>query len=450
MDKIQLLKERKEQLISAGQVVRREIAALCDEDSFVELAAFSFSKDLLNGEEAQGEGIVTGIATIGGYPFCIVAQNFEVMHGGLSKAGCNKIVAALDTAVKQHIPAVYLLHSQGVRVGEGVDALEGIAGLLRKASELKRNKLMQFAVCTGEVYGSSAALAGLCDAVFFTESAVLALNSPFVLSAKAGKNGKPAEVGGFSALSKTCIPAVQVKGVSEAASKIVAICGLVSEPVVDAELNEPAPALNTKPTREEVQKLIEGGVELGGNGYPEVRTVLGRMGGIAVAAAVFDGATVSEGVLKKVRRLLGFAERNRLPFVTLVNCGGAECTLAAQNSTLLIEIEEYLSALAASEVPKLALITGRAVGLAYSLFAAKSAGFDYTFAFATAEVALFESGAAAQIAYPDVHDPEKLVSLYEAELSDPFHAARGGYLDNVIEPQFAKQYLVAALQTALR
>ena len=45
---------------------------------------------------------------------------------------------------------------------------------------------------------------------------------------------------------------------------------------------------------------------------------------------------------------------------------------------------------------------------------------------------------------------EKLAELYETELADPFNAAKGGYLDDIIEPQFAKQYLVAALQTVVR
>ena len=45
MDKIQLLQERKAKLAEAGKEIRERISALIDEESFVELSAFSFSKN---------------------------------------------------------------------------------------------------------------------------------------------------------------------------------------------------------------------------------------------------------------------------------------------------------------------------------------------------------------------------------------------------------------------
>ena len=95
MDKIQLLQERKAKLVEAGQEIRSRIQAIVDEESFVELSAFSFSKNDFYGEEAAGEGVVTGFATLSGYPFYIVAQNFKVLEGGVSKANCDKIANVL-------------------------------------------------------------------------------------------------------------------------------------------------------------------------------------------------------------------------------------------------------------------------------------------------------------------------------------------------------------------
>ena len=101
---------------------------------------------------------------------------------------------------------------------------------------------------------------------------------------------------------------------------------------------------------------------------------------------------------------------------------------------------------------KVAVVTGRAVGLGYSLFAAKSVGFDYTFALATAEIALFESAAGADIQYASGKeaDREALAARYREEVADPFNAAKNGYLDDIIEPRFLKQYLVASIQTLVR
>ena len=119
MDKIQLLQERKAKIAEAGKDIRARIQAIVDEESFVELSAFSFSKNEFYGEDVAGEGVVTGFATVDGYPLYIVAQNFKVMDGGISKAACEKIAKCLDTAEKNSTPILYLLNTRGVQVGEG-------------------------------------------------------------------------------------------------------------------------------------------------------------------------------------------------------------------------------------------------------------------------------------------------------------------------------------------
>ena len=77
MDKIKLLKQRRDTLKSAGKSIRADIVSLTDENSFVELSAFSFSKDAFYGEDAHGEGVVTGIDPVGGVTFFIFAPNLE-------------------------------------------------------------------------------------------------------------------------------------------------------------------------------------------------------------------------------------------------------------------------------------------------------------------------------------------------------------------------------------
>ena len=120
MDKIKLLQSRREQVLAAGTEIRKTISSLIDADSFVELSGFSFSKNEFFDSEAEGEGVVTGFATIDGYPVYIAAQNFAVLHGGVSKAGCEKMLKMLSLAEKNSTPVIYILHSRGVQIGEGV------------------------------------------------------------------------------------------------------------------------------------------------------------------------------------------------------------------------------------------------------------------------------------------------------------------------------------------
>ena len=190
MDKINLLQQRKQKVLQIGKDIRKDIESLIDEDSFVEFSTFSFSENEFYGEEAEGEGVVTGFATIDGYPFYIVAQNGAVLSGGVSKANCEKIAKCLNQAEKSSTPVIYLLSSLGVRIGEGVNVLEGLASLILKASQLK-GTVPQYLVVNGEVYGQLALLSGLCDFTFFLEGkSVLTANSPLVISAKSGVNLK--------------------------------------------------------------------------------------------------------------------------------------------------------------------------------------------------------------------------------------------------------------------
>ena len=101
----------------------------------------------------------------------------------------------------------------------------------------------------------------------------------------------------------------------------------------------------------------------------------------------------------------------------------------------------------AIDTPKISVVYKKAIGLGYSLFSAKSVGFDYTCAFANAKVALFDSVQGAQIELAsEGADKDAMAQKYADENSDPINAAKDGYIDAIIEPQFVRQYLIASLQ----
>ena len=68
-----------------------------------------------------------------------------------------------------------------------------------------------------------------------------------------------------------------------------------------------------------------------------------------------------------------------------------------------------------------------------------------------AKIALFDGVQGAKIELADGKaDEATLAAKYADENSDPIHAAKDGYIDAIIEPQFVKQYLTASLQMLLR
>ena len=462
MDKIKLLQTRRADVLASGKGIRKTIASLVDADSFVELSGFSFSKNDFYGTEVAGEGVVTGFATVDGYPVYIAAQNFDVLSGGISKENCAKIRRCQDLAEKNSTPIVYILNSLGVQIGEGVTVLEGLASVLAKSAKL-HGVVPQFAVIGGEVYGQSAVLAASADFTFFMNNGVLAADSPLVLAAKSGKNLPKEQVGGAKALGKTNLVSFaeeDIAGVREKIASILAVLPEYSAAVVEngADLNKPVPSLNEKCDGDAlIAAVFDAGtyVETGSACSPEVRCVLGRIGGIAAAAVVFDGdeaVRLNENNVAKITSFAEFAAYYDLPFISFVNTAGVQSDLPTANSLALKNIFKLLETYDLLENAKISVVYKKAVGLGYTLFAAKSAGFDYVYAFADANIALFENAQGAEIEFSGEKkaDKAKLEAKYAEENADPINAAKNGYVDNIIEPQFVRQYLIASLQMLLK
>ena len=458
MNKIELLKSRRAALLDCGREIREKIASLTDEKSFVELDAYSFSRNDFYGEDAQGEGVITGFATIDGMPVYIVAQNVKVLSGGVSRANCLKIRKCLDKALQTEYPVVYLFDSLGVQVGEGVNVLEGIADVISASCELK-GVVPQFSIVTGKLYGSLALLAAGADYNFMLKESRVAYASPLVISAASGKNLSDETVAGIKASEKNSLTTFVADNMSDARTTISDILTGYSLPVEDSsedDFNRVSPGLNEKVCPKCLIKAVfDNGklLELNKEFCPEIVTGIGRTGGMSVAAIIFDGG--EKGVeltvagVSKLKSFTEFAVRNGLPLVTFVNTLGIKADLETSNSTIMKDV--YALAELLRSANRLSVVYGKAGGLGYTLFAAKSLGVDYSYAFANAEIGLFD-GAATAAAFGEVRE-DKLAEFekrYSDENADPINAAKNGYIDNIIEPQFVRAYVISALQTIVR
>ena len=155
--------------------------------------------------------------------------------------------------------------------------------------------------------------------------------------------------------------------------------------------------------------------------------------------------------LAKIKNCAEFACCYGLPFITFTDVKGICPSTCTNNSRVMKEAAEYLDMLDTIDTAKIAVVYKKAIGLGYSLFAAKSVGFDYTCAFANASIALFDGAQGAVIELGEEKaDKKALEKKYAEENSDPINAAKDGYIDAVIEPQFVKQYLIASLQMLAR
>ena len=460
MDKIDLLRQRREKLLACGSDIRNQISTLVDDGSFVELDAYSFSHNDFYDEDTAGEGVVTGYATIEDTPVYVVAQNVKVLSGGVSTANCKKIVKCLNKAHETGSPVIYLLDSLGVQVGEGVNVLEGMAEVLSRASDLK-GEVTQISVVLGKLYGTFALLAANCDFNFMLKDSQVAYASPLVISATSGKSLPADQVAGAKASKYNGIATLEADSLEDVKAKIIELFGILpayGEFVADTndDLNRATESLNDKACHKcIVSAVFDDGkcLELNKGFCPEVVTAIGRVGGISVATVIFageeKGVELTLNSVLKIKDFAYFASENGLPLLTFVNTIGLKADLETSNSPVMKEVCNLISALKTNV--RLSVVYGKAVGLGYTLFASKSIGVDYSYAFANSHVALF-SGAVSSAHFGDVREDkiDALEEKYAEENADPINAAKNGYIDNVIEPQFVRPYVISALQMLVR
>ncbi len=458
MYKIDLLHQRKAKLLNSTLEIRKTISEIIDSDSFIELNAFSFSKNEFLEEELNGLGVITGYAKIDDNPVYIVAQNGTLLNGGLSKANCKKILYCLNKACEKKIPVVYLLDSKGVQMGENVEVLESIASLLAFSNELKE-KTVQIAVAIGDTFGSSSLIYANADFSFVVDNACVSYASPNVISATAKEPLSKDVIGGNK--SKNGLNTFAVKTLSEVKEKISKIFSILPEfsSIVnddEEDLNRSTLALNSS---FDTQILIDAifdkdkFVEMY-NGYQDdVLVGIGRVGGISVGAIIFagkeDGVDLTLENVLKIKNFANFVYDNNMPMISLVNTNGFKKDYESLKTPIMVEFMNMLNALTGTA--RVSVIYNKAIGLGYSAFASKEFGNDYTIAFAGSKISLLDGveGISATFGVIEKSKIEEYKEKYESS-QDSFNAAKVGCVDNVIEPQFVRQYVISALQTFIR
>ncbi|MBO5796822.1 MAG: carboxyl transferase, partial [Clostridia bacterium] len=126
---------------------RARLLALFDADTFVET-------DRRN----TAAGVVTGFGYVDGVPVYAYAQDRDVVNGAIGREQAAKIVKVYELAAQTGAPLVAVFDSDGARLGEGVDAMDAIADILRHSNDLS-GVVPQIAVVAGACVGSAALIA---------------------------------------------------------------------------------------------------------------------------------------------------------------------------------------------------------------------------------------------------------------------------------------------------
>ena len=101
--------------------------------------------------------------------------------------------------------------------------------------------------------------------------------------------------------------------------------------------------------------------------------------GTTVGFVAFEGEPICPCCSYKAEAMVKLCDAYSIPVVTLVNANGA-VNKAGKENQCLTAFTKLTSAYATATTPKISVITGNAVGIAYIALAGKGANADFTFA----------------------------------------------------------------------
>jgi propionyl-CoA carboxylase beta chain len=156
----------------------------------------------------------------------------------------------------------------------------------------------------------------------------------------------------------------------------------------------------------------------------------------------------------KGARFTRFCDCFNIPLLVLVDVPGFLPGTDQEWNGIIKNGAKLLYALSEATVPRITVITRKAYGGAYDVMNSKHIGADMNFAWPTAEIAVMGAKGAAEIIFKkeikEAENPEQKLKEKEAEyafnFSDPYRAARRGFIDEVIYPKNTRRKLIKAFQ----
>lgn len=456
---------------------RERLAQLFDPDTFQELGMLTTARCAEGEEHYPGDGVVTGFGLVDGRTVFAYAQDATIFGGALGEMHGRKICQIMDRAVEAGAPLIGLIDSGGARIQEGVYGLGGYAEIFRR-NALYSGIVPQISLLLGPCAGGAAYSPALTDLLVMVEGqSYMFLTGPEVIRAVTGEEVNAEQLGGArvhiatSGLAHfvtpterdaillarrllTYLPSNHLENPPQAAP-----CS--EAPGAPAQLNAIVPLDPRQPYS--MHRVID--LIVDANSFLEVQerfarnaiVGLARLNGQAVGI-VAQEPEVLAGALDidasdKITRFVRFCDAFNIPLITFVDTPGFLPGVDQEYHGIIRHGAKIVYAYSTATVPKLSIVTRKAYGGAYVVMSSKQLGTDVTFAWPSAEIAVMGGEGAATILYrreiAAAADPAAARAQYAAEYRErylnPYAAAEGGFIDDVIEPAETRARLIGAL-----
>jgi acetyl-CoA carboxylase carboxyltransferase component len=493
-DELATLRERRQQALegggaqriaqqhSRGKLTARErLALLLDDGSFQEfgaLATHNINDFGMDRQRFPGDGIITGFGKISGRRVAAFAQDFTVLGGSFSEVQAHKICRIQDLALESGIPLIGLNDSGGARIQEGVRSLAAYGEVFVR-NVLASGVIPQISVILGPCAGGAVYSPALTDFVIMVDGAsYMFLTGPDVVRAVTGESVSAEALGGPAVhAERSGVAHFQATSEQNALGLVkVLLSYLPQNNTEDAPQVAPydAPdrmdeALNTVVPADERDaydmRAVIGAVfdrdsflEVHATYAPNAIVGFARLDGFAVGVvanqpAVMAGAldiNASDKIARHVRLCDGY----NLPIITFVDCPGYLPGVDQEALGVIRHGAKIIYAYCEATVPKLSVVTHKAIGGSYVALSSRQMRTDITYAWPSAQIAVMGAEGAVQVLYraelAAAADPAAaraaFVDEYRQAFFNPYRAADLGQIDEVIEPRETRPRLVRALE----
>lgn len=463
---------------NSGKLTARErLEILFDPGTFEEINTLmeSRSRDFgMSKKRMPGDGVVTGFGKVNGRIVFASSQDFTVGGGALGEYHAIKICNAMDMAMDAKAPFVEINDSGGARIEEGIDSLNGYAGMFRRHTAMS-GVAPQIAVIMGPCAGGACYSPALCDFIFMTEkNGQMYITGPRVIKEVTGEIITTQELGGAQVHmnqsgvahfvypdDETCLEGVRnllsylPENFKEKAPFVEPtkkyytrrLRDIVSPNMkVSYDMHDVIEELADKDTFLEVQKGFAKNILVG----------FIRMDGISVGVIAnqpnFLAGSLDHNSGDKAGRFIRFCDSFNIPIMTLVDVPAFLPGKAQEYNGIIRHGAKILYAYSEATVPMVTVILRKAFGGAYIGMDSKGLGADFVFAWPIAEIAVMGAEGAVNIIanrkIQESEDPEEArreaIKEYEDKFMNPYVAASRGYVDEVIRPEETKDRVLRA------
>jgi acetyl-CoA carboxylase carboxyltransferase component len=148
----------------------------------------------------------------------------------------------------------------------------------------------------------------------------------------------------------------------------------------------------------------------------------------------------------KAADFVRFCDAFEIPVITLTNVTGFAAT-ESEEKKVADAAGKLTAAFAGANVPKVNVIVKKAVGSAYAVMNSKACGADFTIAFPDAVIGIMDAKLAAHVLCSGTaEEVAQTAAKYDALQNSIDSAAARGYVDQIIEPEDLRKYLIGAME----